>query len=225
MGQVPYLLVSSAEMAREVTMTHDLVFASRPSLLGMRKFFYGCRDVGFSPYGEFWKRVRKISVLELLGANMVRSFQLIREEEVSSMIDKIGQSCSMATPVNLGMLLLTLTNNVICRAALGKRYEGGFTKLTREIVTLLGAFCVGDYYPWLRWVDILTGVDAKMESTAKEMNSFLDQVIEDHLVRKRDDNGSSHKDFVDILLQVQKDCVVDVPLTRDDIKAIALVLS
>ncbi|XVF08814.1 hypothetical protein REPUB_Repub07fG0035800 [Reevesia pubescens] len=75
LGHNPTLVVSSAEMAREIVKNHDIVFSSRPSTKAAKILFYGCTDVGFAPYGEYWRQVRKISVLELLSLRRVHSFQ------------------------------------------------------------------------------------------------------------------------------------------------------
>ena len=56
------------------------------------------------------------------------------------------------------------------------------------------------------------------------MDRFLDQVIENHLMRPSDGcDVGEHTDFVDVMLQVHKDSNRDIHLTRDNIKAIILV--
>ena len=65
LGQVPTIVVSSAEMAKEVMKTHDSVFCNRPELMVAKEVFYDCKDIGLAPYGEYWRQVRKISTLEL----------------------------------------------------------------------------------------------------------------------------------------------------------------
>ncbi|KAF3436741.1 hypothetical protein FNV43_RR19490 [Rhamnella rubrinervis] len=52
LGQVPTLVISSAEMAREMVKNHDIVFSNRPRSTAPSILLFGCEDVGFSPYGE-----------------------------------------------------------------------------------------------------------------------------------------------------------------------------
>ncbi|GKV33827.1 hypothetical protein SLEP1_g42279 [Rubroshorea leprosula] len=88
-GQSPTLVVSSAEMAREIMKNHDVVFSSRPNSMAAEILFYGRTDIGFAPYGEYWRQLRKICVLQLLSIKRVQSFQFVREEEVTVLIDKL----------------------------------------------------------------------------------------------------------------------------------------
>ncbi|RWR97023.1 Cytochrome P450 71A1 [Cinnamomum micranthum f. kanehirae] len=233
LGQIPTLIVSSADMAKEITKTHDIAFASRPPLTSARQLFYGCTDMAFAPYGEYWRQVRKICMLELLSVKRVNAFGWIMEEEVGVMIERISQSCSTGATVDLAELGLSLSSGIITRVAFGKKYEGEgegeegknkFAPLVKELAVLLGAFFVRDYFPSLAWVDVLTGMDARLKRNSSALDCFLDQVIDDHLVRREKNScdGGEQKDLVDVLLQVQKDSMLDIHLTRDNLKAIIL---
>ncbi|KAI3850372.1 hypothetical protein MKW92_005392, partial [Papaver armeniacum] len=83
LGSLPTLVVSSADMAKEILTVHDLVFSNRPMFYAPTKLSYGCSDISFSPYGDYWREIRKIAVLELLNAKKVLSYRAVREEEVS----------------------------------------------------------------------------------------------------------------------------------------------
>ncbi|XP_060200234.1 premnaspirodiene oxygenase-like [Lycium barbarum] len=73
LGEVSVVVITSSEMAKEVLKTHDLAFASRPKLLASELVLYNCSDIAFCPYGDYWKQMRKICVLEVLNAKNVRS--------------------------------------------------------------------------------------------------------------------------------------------------------
>lgn len=173
-------------------------------------------------------------MLELLSVKRVNAFGWIMEEEVGVMIERISQSCSTGATVDLAELGLSLSSGIITRVAFGKKYEGEgeegknkFAPLVKELAVLLGAFFVRDYFPSLAWVDVLTGMDARLKRNSSALDCFLDQVIDDHLVRREKNScdGGEQKDLVDVLLQVQKDSMLDIHLTRDNLKAIILVSS
>ncbi|XP_011627085.2 cytochrome P450 71A1 [Amborella trichopoda] len=224
-GRVPTIVVSSAEIAKEVMKTQDMVFANRPGLFAAEKLLYGGTGVIFSPYGEYWRQVRKICALELLSTKKVKSFQSVREEEVASMVSTI--SCfSHGDPVNLSKMFYTLTNRISCKVALGHS-EGDQTeyrlhKIVQELNSLLGSFFAADLFPSMGWVDVLTGIRARVKKNFRELDSFLDEVIRNHRDKGVLEPTTANKDFVDILLQAQKDYSLDIPLTLDNLKAIIL---
>ncbi|XP_059669262.1 premnaspirodiene oxygenase-like [Cornus florida] len=58
LGQLSIIVISSAEYAKEVMKTHDIVFASRPFILAPNIIFGN--DIAFSPYGDHWRQLRKL---------------------------------------------------------------------------------------------------------------------------------------------------------------------
>ncbi|XP_071910055.1 6,7,8-trihydroxycoumarin synthase-like isoform X2 [Coffea arabica] len=58
-GSVPVVVISSSKMAKEALKTHDLVFSGRRAYVSHQKLSYNGRDVAFSPYGEYWRQMRK----------------------------------------------------------------------------------------------------------------------------------------------------------------------
>uniref|UniRef100_A0A2P2JB88 Uncharacterized protein MANES_14G058000 n=1 Tax=Rhizophora mucronata TaxID=61149 RepID=A0A2P2JB88_RHIMU len=121
LGSAPTLVISSADAAREIFKTHDLVFSGRPALCVAKKLSYNYSNITLAPYSEHWRQVRKIAISGLLSARGVDSSQAAREEEVALVLDSIA--CSSG-PVNLSDFMPLLGNNFLCRVAFGKKYCG-----------------------------------------------------------------------------------------------------
>ncbi|KAM5585820.1 cytochrome P450 736A117-like [Rosa sericea] len=239
-GSMPVLIVSSAEAACEIMKTHDLSFSDRPKIAFFKKLLYNFKDVATAPYGDYWRRLKSICVLNLLSKSRVRSFRYVREEETESMINNIMQSCtpssssssSSSSVLNLSDMFVRLTNDVICRVALGRKYsdrgEGRgrmFMELSGEFSELMARVNIGDYIPWLAWVSRFNGLDAKLDSLAKRFDEFLDMVVQEHMDSSKGSKGDEddgHKDLVDVLLSVQKENTDGLPIDRVSIKAIIL---
>ncbi|PWA40748.1 cytochrome P450 71A2 [Artemisia annua] len=222
LGSVPVVVVSSVEGARAVLKTHDLIFSNRPKLSIPAKLTYGAKDIGFAPYGEYWRQVKSITVVHLLSRKRVRSFRSIRERETISMIDMIGKT--RGSVVDLSEMIISLTNNIICQVALGRIY-GDYKKFKELLVAfqnLLGVMSVGSYIPWLSWVDWLRGLEGRTNKVAKELNEFFDGVIEEHINKNKmvNDGNEKENDLVDILLDIQRDDTTDFKFERDTIKAV-----
>ncbi|KAL8465635.1 hypothetical protein ACS0TY_034929 [Phlomoides rotata] len=222
-GKVPVLVASSSEAARDIMKNQDLIFSSRPKLSIPDRLEYGSRDIAFAPYGEYWRQVRGICVLHLLCLKRVQSFRRVREEETSLMVEKIRSSSSI---VNLSELLVSTMNDIVCRVALGRKYgEDGegrkFKMMLEEFMVLLGTFNVGDYVPWLAWINKINGLDRKVEKIAKQFDEFLEVVIQEHRESKRDKFGDDLVlDIVDILLEYQRENEGSSPVEDDTIKAV-----
>ncbi|KAL6201991.1 hypothetical protein ACLB2K_025702 [Fragaria x ananassa] len=224
MGQVPTLVVSSAEMAKEVMKTHDTVFSSRPKTTAANILVYGCYDIGYAPYGDYWRQVRKLCVLELLSLKRVQQFQYAREEEIGELVNRIRKACLGQSPINLSEMLIRASSNIMSRCVLGQNFveQNGswFGELARTLMTQLMVFSLGDFFPSLSWIDSLRGLTARLNKTFVEVDGFLDQLIEEHKTANREVES---KDFLDIHLQLQKDSSPDFELTRDNLKAILIV--
>lgn len=230
LGQVPALVISSVDMAREVMKTQDHIFASRPSLKVPKTLLYDGRDVAFAPYGEYWRQARKLSIFHLLSPKMVRSYNLIREEEVAFMIEALSRSCSSGTAVmNMSEVLNSLAKNIISRTALGKcpREEEWYNiihVLIHESSKMMGAFHVGDYLPSLSWLSRLAGLDARVSKVFKKIDEILDAIVDDHINRSSHDDHKTDQDFVDILLSLEKETNKNVSFGKENIKAIVEVI-
>ncbi|EXB50951.1 Cytochrome P450 71A1 [Morus notabilis] len=142
------------------------------------------------------------------------------------------------TSVNLSEILISTANNIVSRCILGESYdteEGGGSRLGelgRRLMVQFLAFSVADFFPSLRWIDVLRGFIASLKSTSTALDAFYSKVIEERVARfttsssdheqyGHGSNTSIPKDFVHILLQLQKDhTMVDFELTNIHIKAI-----
>ncbi|KAL8226017.1 hypothetical protein R6Q57_018574 [Mikania cordata] len=222
-GSVPVLVASSAEAAREIMKTHDLAFTSRPKMSIPDTLLYGSKDITFSPYGEYWRQVKSIAVVHLLNNTRVQSFRQIREKETALAINVIENRCGSV--IDLSELLVKLTNNIICKVALGRTYSGlKFKDLLGRFMNVLGVFSFGNYIPKLSWIDRLSGLESEARKVSDDFDEFLEGVVEEHISNKKgvDAKTNEDQDLVDILLEVQRDNLAGFSLHRDTIKAIIL---
>ncbi|EOY14957.1 Cytochrome P450, putative [Theobroma cacao] len=225
-GFRPTLVVSSAKMAKEVMKTHDLDFCSRPTLHGSYKLSYKGLDLAFSPYTAYWREIRKICVVHLFNSNRVQLYRPIREDEVSRLIAKISKLSVDSKPVNLSEAMMCLTSTIICRVGFGKRYEDEGTERSRfhemlnEAQALFVEFFISDYFPFMNWVDRISGLLKRVEKNFKEFDTFYQKLIDEHLDPNR--SKLEQEDIIDVLLQIWKDREFAIDLTIDHIKAVLM---
>ncbi|GMP65115.1 hypothetical protein CsSME_00026066 [Camellia sinensis var. sinensis] len=224
LGEVSTIVVSSPEIAEQVMKTHDLVFAQRPHLLASRIVSYGSTNIGFSPYGEYWRQLRKICTTKLLSSKRVETFRGIREEEVMNFVRDISSNTGSA--INLSKRIYSHTYGVTARAAFGKknRDQEEFMEAMDEVVALYGGFSVADMYPSVKLLQVMSGMRRKLEKLHKRVDQILENIVNEHREKKtqRESGRGEAEDLVDVLLRVQKDGELEFPLTDDNIKAVIL---
>ncbi|KAL2243907.1 UNVERIFIED_CONTAM: cytochrome [Sesamum indicum] len=231
-GSRPVIVVQSADAASQIMKTNDLIFADKPGSRTTRRLFYDMKDISVAPYGEYWRKLKSVCILQLLSSKRVQSFNFIREEETALLVKRIKSHCPSRSPVNLSELFTSLTNDVICRAAFGRKYsdgEGGkkFLMLLTEVLQLVGSVSIGEFIPCLSWINRVNGFDNRVDKVAKDVDAFLEMVIQEHLNEGLQsccvaDQDESRVNFVDILLNIYKDNNTGVSIDKDSIKAIIL---
>ncbi|KAL3509660.1 hypothetical protein ACH5RR_029061 [Cinchona calisaya] len=212
------------EVAKEILNDHDTIFASRPNLLSPNMLFYNSIDIAFSPYGDYWRQLRKICTLELLITKRVLTFRSIREEEVLDVIKSI--SLREGSIVNLTTTISTMTYSVTAKAAFGKRskYHDEFMSAMEDVVRLLAGFSIADMYPSVKILERITGLREKLERTHKRVDQVLENILNEHRVKRVESElgtgGEAKEGLVDVLLNIQESGEFGAPLTDNNIKAV-----
>ncbi|CAN6298623.1 unnamed protein product [Urochloa humidicola] len=212
LGSVPTLIVSSAEAASEVLKTHDVAFASRHLTPTLAVFSVGGRDVLFSPYGDLWRHLRRVCVLELLSARRVRSFRPVREDEAAALLRSVAASCAAAgggvAVVGVGELICRAVNDVVTRAAVGGRCarRDEFLRELQSAVAITGGFNLADLYPTSRVARWLSGALRDAERCNRVVRGIMAEIIreQEKLSAAGGDDGDENN-LLAVLLRLQRD--------------------
>ncbi|XP_038686734.1 premnaspirodiene oxygenase-like [Tripterygium wilfordii] len=218
LGELSTIVVSSPKVAKEVMKTHDITFASRPYIFSQDVMFYNSSNIASSPYGDYWRQMRKILTMELLSVRRVHALQSIREEEVSRFVKSI--SSNARSKINLSEMLICLTYEITTKTAFGGSCEkhGAFVPLIREIVEVSSEFNLTNMFPSIKLFHLISGMRTRLEKLHHEIDKILESLINEHRVNKsRIDN-----DLLDILLNLQAHGEFQFPLTADNIKALVM---
>lgn len=192
LGSVRTIVVSSPELAKEVLKVHDLIFASRPDIAAP-KIIFNDRDIAFAPYGDHWRHLKKVIMLELLTAKKLETSTHVRDEELSSLVHQIFEDCKDGKPVNMQRSLFSTSMNVVTRLLFRKRYFSTentnedceeFKDLIVKIMTLCGTFNISDYVPYLKPFDV-QGLVPQFNQTRLKFDRLFDRIIQVHLKEDR----------------------------------------
>jgi len=180
------------------------------------------------PYGEFWREIRKICVLNVLSQKQVSTFSPIRRSELKNMMIKISRNASSSKLTNFTEAMMSLTSTVICRILFGRSYEDDaaegsrFYSLLKGCQEMMVAFFFSDFIPSLGWIDTVTGKKARLRTIFKEVDEFFQDAIDEHSDPKRKVNPEN-QDVTDIILKLQKQGSSSIEMTDDVVKAILMV--
>ncbi|KAL5803891.1 hypothetical protein ACOSQ3_030691 [Xanthoceras sorbifolium] len=230
LGEVSTVVVSSPEFAKEVMRTRDVIFASRPRILASEIVGYGSSNIIFSPYGDYWRQLRKICISELLSTKRVQSFRSVREEEVSNLINWIGSKAGSV--INLTEKIHSLAFGVTARAAFGQRCKDQeiFIAVVKEGTKLGAGFSFADLFPSIEAIQWISGIKSQLEKFHQEFDRILENIIKEHQkdqketleIDKSEESEEDRDHLVDVLLKVQKQSDSEFQLTTDNIKAVIL---
>ncbi|CAH1428756.1 unnamed protein product [Lactuca virosa] len=224
LGELSVMVVSSPETTKEVMKTHDVNFSDRPYLFASFVICNGATNLTFAPYGDYWRRLRKICSMELLSPMRVQSFTSTREEEVSKFIKSISEH--VGSPIDLSQRIFSLTYGITARVAFGKKckHQESFIALVKEASAAASGFNVSDLYPSSTMLPLLTGFKAKLEKIRGRFEEITGNIIEEHQAKKGETIvGDVDEDLVDVLLRYQEHGDVQTfPLSIANIKAVIL---
>ncbi|CAO2163749.1 unnamed protein product [Urochloa humidicola] len=217
MGHIDTVVISSPAAAQEVLKEKDVNFASRPSLMVSEFFCYDNKDVAFSPYGSYWRMLRKLCTVELLSAKMVRQFAPIRDHETLSLISKIQTAGQGGKPVNLAKLLLSCSNTIAAKAAFGQvcsnELREQFLWAMDVGLKISGGFTIGDLFPSLWFIDVITGLRRRMWHAHRQLDAVCDKIIAQCEAQQGDS-------LLSVLLRIRDKGELEVSFDTISIKAI-----
>ncbi|KAM0836445.1 hypothetical protein ACQ4PT_062325 [Festuca glaucescens] len=226
LGEVPTLVVSNAEVAALVMKTNDLAFSGRPRSATQEIFGSRGRDIAFAPYGEPWRQMRKVCVMELLGSRQARRAEAIKAEEVGNLVRSIAAAASAGATVNVSQMVTALSNDVVCRAVFG----GKFTRQQQEFICelhqameLVAGFCLVDLFPSSRLARWLCNGERRMRRSHGRIERIISDIIDERKADRAARGGdccTDDEDLLGVLLKLQLEDSLEFPLTTEIIGAV-----
>eukprot|EP00253_Pinus_taeda_P022419 PITA_22419 len=227
LGTTDTVVVSSPKIAEACLKVNDLNFSFRPGTSVAKYFGYDSKDLVSAPYGPRWRMMRKVCSIHLLGGKALDDLQPVREAEVGMLVKSIleHERQGKAVPVNLGEMLNVCAANILGQIMLSKRVfdshgskASEFKEMVVECFDLAGKFIIGDFVPFLGWMD-LQGVRTKMKKLHNRFDEFLSKMIEESQAASC--NGGANGDFLSTLWPLRNNADGEGgELTNDDIKGL-----
>ncbi|KAM5576690.1 cytochrome P450 81E8 [Rosa sericea] len=209
-GSRRVVIVSSSAAVEECFTKNDIVLANRPRGLLGKYIGYNWSTMVSAPYGDHWRNLRRIGVIEIFSSQRLNMFSTIRKNEVKHLVLKLAQNSSSGdfSKVEMKSMFNELTFNIIMTMVAGKRYYGDdiddsdkeeatkFREIMTEVFTYGSASNPADFFPVLKWVGS-NGYEKKMSELGKKSDAFLQGLIDEH-------KGVKRNTMIDHLLSLQE---------------------
>ncbi|KAL9247546.1 hypothetical protein vseg_020968 [Gypsophila vaccaria] len=217
LGVNKVLVVSTPELAKECLGSNDKVFVDRPQTIFVEHLGFKSAMMGFSPYGAYWREIRKISTVELLSNQRLEMLRHVWVSETRSAmketydyywVKRTTEGGYRSEPLNMKEWFNDLNLNTSVRLIVGKSlkdsYQGEEYKRCRKVLMnffeLAGVFVPADALPWLRWFDI-EGHEKAMKKAATEIDRVAQGWLEEHKRKRVPGKSTEKQDFMDVLLK------------------------
>ncbi|KAJ6800172.1 cytochrome P450 78A5 [Iris pallida] len=204
-GLTRFVIASRPDTAKEIL--NSSAFADRPVKESAYELLFH-RAMGFAPFGEYWRKLRRISAAYLFSPRRVQAFGAHRRAIGEKMLAEVKDAMACDGEVELKRVLHFASLNNVMVAVFGRgfdfaRGEGEeLEEMVREGYELLGSFNWSDHFPLLGWLD-LQGVRRRGRCLAQRVNVFVGRIIDEH--RRKEGATVDVGDFVDVLLSLEKE--------------------
>ena len=231
LGNIHVIPVSSPSIARELLIKQDANFASRPMNWSSEHVSLGYLTTAITPFGEQWKKMKKVITNELVSPSRLQWLHDKRVEEANNLVHYVYNQCKNGSGlVDLRLAGQQYSGNLIRRLFFNKRYFGkgredggpGAEELEHveallNVLKYLFAFSVSDYLPCLRGLDF-DGHEEAMKKAADTLRKYHDPIIEDRIQQWKNGTRTREEDWLDVLISL-KDANNNPLLTVDEIKS------
>ncbi|XP_058783815.1 isoleucine N-monooxygenase 1-like [Vicia villosa] len=230
LGNVHVIPVTCPTVAREFLRNHDADFASRPLTIASDIISNGYLTSVLVPFGEQWKKMKKVVANDLFSPLRHQWLQGKRNEEADNLMFYVYNKCKNGDLVNVRIATQHYCGNVYRKIFFNTRYfgngmeDGGPGVEEKEhvdaVFVLLShvyAFSASDYIPWLRLLD-LDGHKGKVKNAMKIINKYHDSLIEERIKQWNDGSKNVEEDLLDVMISL-KDVNNNPLLTTKEIKA------
>ncbi|KAG0570584.1 hypothetical protein KC19_6G172600 [Ceratodon purpureus] len=190
LGSLPCIVISTAKAAKEFYQTNDANFSARPTKLAYTMFNHNevnYKTLALTSDVHHWRKLRRFFNTELFSPGRYAAQQTTRAAEIEHMIKLLVEDCkTTGDAVDLRVWLYGVTSNTMTAIFNGKRYFGttdAKMKIEREYLfkmnnAMLGAMVIGDFVPYLSFIDRLQGTRAKFQKATEDCNRFARKVFD-----------------------------------------------
>ncbi|KAH7542101.1 hypothetical protein FEM48_Zijuj02G0037500 [Ziziphus jujuba var. spinosa] len=221
LGKTNVIAVTSPEIAREFLKKNDALFASRPITINSGIFSYRFLGTAVTPWGNQWKKMRRVLVHDVFNNSKMRWMLEKRNEEADNMVRYIynlsSNVSSSGQVVNVRTITQHYTGSVMRKMMFNKRFygkgseDGGPGVEEQEhisalftVLSYLYAFSVADYLPWLRVFD-LDEHEKKVKEAMVVLKKYQEVIVNERVQQWSEGKKTEAEDLLDVFITLKNE--------------------
>ncbi|MFS7940079.1 putative cytochrome P450 [Helianthus anomalus] len=113
LGSKLHVVINTPELAKEVVRDQDETFSNRAQTIAVSVITNGGQDIAFSDNNANWRKLRKISVHEMLSNKNIEATSSVRRDEVRNAIKNVFGR--IGTKVDIREITFSTETSVLTR--------------------------------------------------------------------------------------------------------------
>ncbi|XP_013691273.1 cytochrome P450 76C3-like [Brassica napus] len=223
LGSLTTIVISSPEAAKEALKTQDHHLSARTFNDPVRVFDHHEYSVAWGPPSARWRLLRKTTTMHLLSTQRLNAMEPLRMKKVEELMSFINKCCEREEAVDIARAFFVTALNIISNALFSTDFATHDSKSSHEyhntvisLMNVTGKPNVGDYFPFLRFLDLQ---GTRKEATLCTQRLF--KVFQDFMNARMAKKSSHTKDIssfdmLDTLLDLTQENKAELSL--NDIK-------
>ncbi|KAK4339114.1 hypothetical protein RND71_040576 [Anisodus tanguticus] len=210
LGSLTTIVVSSADVAKEILHKHDETFSARVVPDAVAAQPNPEATLAWVNGDHLWKKKRRFLSTQMFTNQRLDLLQELRHQKAEQLVSHIRTQCVNGLAIDIGRVAFATTLNLISNTIFSIdmvdpefKTAHEFKELVWTIMEDAGVPNLSDYFPVLKWLD-LQGVRRRIRPAYLKLHEIFEQLIEER-VQGRAAGMKKKGDFLDVLLDQCED--------------------
>ncbi|AET02723.2 putative geraniol 8-hydroxylase [Medicago truncatula] len=210
LGQVTTIVISSADIAKEVLQTHDNILSNRTVPDALSVLNHDQYSLSFMRVSPRWRDLRKICNNQLFANKTLDSSQTLRQRKLQDLLDDIKKCSEIEEAVDIGRVAFMTTTNLLSNTFFSADFvhsveeAGEYKEIVVSILKEVGAPNLSDFFPMLKIFD-LQGIRRRSVISVKKVLSIFRRFVGERLKMREGTGSIGNGDVLDALLNISLD--------------------
>ncbi|KAF3431073.1 hypothetical protein FNV43_RR25803 [Rhamnella rubrinervis] len=211
LGQVTTIVVSSANMAKEVLQTHDQFLSNRTIPDGLHACNQDEFSLPFMAVSPRWRDLRKICNSYLFSGKVLAENQSLRDKKLEELLAIVNEHMVKGKALDIGSAAFGTSLNLLSTTIFSLDLVDPTGDTARElkdslwgIMEEVGKSNLADYFPLLKRIDP-QGIRKRSTAHFTKIIGLFDRNINQRLQSRKLPSSTTYNDFLNTLINISEE--------------------